>query len=74
MTQYGVILFPTVSATMKAHKLLSKAGFEVELIPPPRELSMDCGVSLRFDWDKSDAIKSALAAAVLEIASVHPMP
>ncbi len=73
MTQYGVLLFSTVTATMRAEKLLTKAGFDVKLIPPPREFSMDCGVSVRFDWNKISEIRSALTAGGIEPQSVHQL-
>ncbi len=71
MTQFGVILFHTTSAVMRAEKLLVKQGYSVKLIPTPREFSSDCGIALRFDGDRSEQVKSALEAAEVEFESVH---
>ena len=48
MSEYGVVLFHTTSAAMRAEKVLKNAGIAVKLIPTPRELSSDCGISARF--------------------------
>ncbi|MGD0751542.1 MAG: DUF3343 domain-containing protein [Anaerolineales bacterium] len=51
MDKYGVILFHTNSSAMQAEAILVRAKQEIKLIPTPRELSSDCGISLRFDWN-----------------------
>lgn len=69
--RYGVILFHTTSAVMRAEKLLVKKGYAVKLIPPPRQFSSDCGIALRFDWDRSEQVASALDEAGIELDAVH---
>ena len=71
MTQYGVVLFHTISSVMRAEKLLIKEGAAVKLIPTPRQFSTDCGIALRFDWNCRDLILSALEEARVEIDTVH---
>ena len=73
MTRYGVVLFFTNSAVMRAEKLLKKAGYSIRLIPTPREFSSDCGVVLRFDWADYEQVKSILDTAHLEIDAIHQM-
>lgn len=72
MTDYGIILFHTTSAAMRAEKVLSREGFPIKLIPVPRELSSDCGVSLRFDWNQQEQVRLVLDKAKVEIAGIHP--
>ena len=69
--QYGVILFHTNSAVMRAEKLLKKEGLSVKLIPTPREFSSDCGTALRFEWPQRERVEKVLAGASVEIASIH---
>lgn len=69
----GVVLFYTTSAAIRAEKVLLKNGLEVKLIPTPRELSSDCGIALRFDWDQAETVSALLAAAGVEIAGIHPV-
>lgn len=74
MTQYGVVLFHTTSAAMRAEKLLIKAGFSIKLIPTPRQFSSDCGIALRFDLAQRQAIESALNSINVETAGIYQMP
>ena len=69
--QYGVILFHTTSAVMRAEKLLIKQGATVKLIPTPRQFSSDCGIALRFDWSWRDRITTLLEEARVEIDALH---
>jgi len=71
MTQYGVVLFHTTSAVMRAEKLLVKKGHSIKLIPTPRQFSSDCGIALRFDWGCYGQVKTMLDEAKVEYDSVH---
>ena len=71
MTQYGVVLFHTTSAVMRAEKLLMKDGYSIKLIPTPRQFSSDCGIALRFDWARYEDVKSVLAEAKVEFDVIH---
>jgi hypothetical protein len=68
---YGVVLFHTSSAALRAEKILLKGGRTVRLIPPPREFSSDCGVSLQFDCGDERSIRTLLDSANVEISSIH---
>lgn len=41
-----VITFESVHQVMKAEKVLRPAGFDVVLVPTPREISSECGVAV----------------------------
>jgi len=71
--EYGVIIFFTTSAVMKAEKLLQNEGMRIKLIPTPREFSSDCGISLQFQWNDLEKIKTSLAKAKLEYDSINPL-
>jgi hypothetical protein len=43
------------------------------IIPTPREFSSDCGMALRFSWERADEVKKLLAAALVEWAALHAM-
>lgn len=70
MTQYGVVLFHTTSAVMRAEKLLKKDRYDTKLIPTPRQFSSDCGIALRFEWAHADEIKTLLDKAGVEFDKV----
>ncbi len=71
MTQFGVVLFHTTSAVMRAEKLLIKDGYSIKLIPTPRQFSSDCGIALRFDWNHCEQVKSMLDDARVEFDTIH---
>lgn len=71
MSELGLILFHTTSAAMRAEKILKKAGQTVKLIPTPRELSSDCGIALRFEWEMAERVRALLNEARVEIAGIH---
>jgi len=73
MTDYGVVLFYTTSAAIRSEKLLLKGGYNVKMIPTPRELSSDCGIALRFDWSEQEPVRKSLETASVEIQSIHRM-
>lgn len=73
MTRYGVVLFHTTSAVMRAEKLLVKKGCAIKLIPTPRQFSSDCGIAMRFDWDSRELVGAALEEAGLEPEGVFPL-
>jgi hypothetical protein len=74
MINYGIVLFHTSTTAMQAEAVLTKAGIPVRLIPTPRELSSDCGVSLRFDWLQNEEVCSHLEKARVETAGIHLIP
>jgi hypothetical protein len=71
MTQYGVVLFHTTSAVMRAEKLLLKERYSIKLIPTPRQFSSDCGIALRFDWTHCEKVKSVLDGARVEFVTMN---
>jgi hypothetical protein len=73
MSEYGVVLFHTTSAALRAEKVLQKSGLTVKLIPTPREFSSDCGIALRFDWSQAEHTRELLEAVRVEIAAIHPV-
>jgi hypothetical protein len=73
MSEYGVALFYTTSSAMGAEKLLARAGLTVKLIPTPRQFSSDCGISLRFLWDKCRQIESLFEREQIEYETIRQL-
>jgi len=71
MSEHGVALFYTTSSVMRAEKLLTNEGYSVKLIPTPRQFSSDCGIALRFAWEKHQEIKAVLDAAKVELDTIR---
>ena len=73
MSEYGVVLFYTTSAALRAEKITQRAGLAVKLIPTPREFSSDCGIALRFLWADAEQIAPLLATSRVEMAGLRSM-
>ncbi len=71
--KFGVVLFHTSSAALRAEKTLLKAGLIVKLVPTPREFSSDCGMALRIAWRDGEQALALLNSANIEVSSVHKM-
>jgi hypothetical protein len=69
--EFGVVLFFTTSAAMRAEKVAKREGLRVKLIPTPRQLSSDCGMALRFDWSDADDVRRCLEEARVENDGLH---
>jgi len=72
MSAHGIVLFHTTSSAMRAEKTLLGQGMAVKMIPTPRQFSSDCGIALRFEWSRQDAVREFLIGARVEIAGLHP--
>jgi hypothetical protein len=71
MSGFGVALFHTTSAVMRAEKVLCRGGVTVKLIPTPREFSSDCGMAVRFDLGDDQRVRALLQEANLEASGIH---
>jgi hypothetical protein len=74
MNAYGIVLFHTSTSAMRAEAILARASVQATLVPTPRQLSSDCGVSLRFEWSQNDRVCELLTRARVETAGIHPLP
>jgi len=68
---YGVALFHTNSAVLRAEKILLREDITLKLIPVPRHLSSDCGIALRFDLSDETRVREILEAAGVPFDSIH---
>ena len=59
-SECGVMLFYSTNWAIRAESVAKKAGFEVKLIPTPRQQSADCGTALRFRWPDRNALATLL--------------
>ena len=73
MGKFGVILFHTNTSAMQAEAVLVRANQKIKLIPTPRELSSDCGTSIRFEWDQKSEVEAQLVRVKVDFAGIYPM-
>ena len=73
MSEYGIALFDTTQAAIKAEKALNQAGIKTKLIPVPRHISSNCGISLRFDVTIMAKVEAELVSKGVPISAILPL-
>ncbi len=68
--KYGIVLFDTTQAAIRAEKVLDQAEIKTKLIPVPRHISANCGISLRFDLALAAEVESELAAKGVPVLNI----
>lgn len=71
-TEYGIVLFNTTQEVMKAEKVLNSEGVKIKLIPVPRHISSNCGISILFDLDIMDRIRVILSENDINYKDILP--
>ncbi|HBX52059.1 MAG: hypothetical protein A2275_14965 [Bacteroidetes bacterium RIFOXYA12_FULL_35_11] len=51
---FQIITFQSVHWVLKSEKLLLEQGIRFDIIPTPKNISSDCGMSMRIDSTKFD--------------------
>lgn len=70
----GVITFFSSQQVIRAEKILKKNGFNVLLIPGPREISPNCGVALCFMFNEADKASLILKDNNVIFEAIHYSP
>jgi hypothetical protein len=57
-----IITFQSIHHVLKAEKVLLAMGVKFDIIPTPKDISSECGMSIRFDSENYDLeiLKSTL--------------
>ncbi|TES90270.1 MAG: DUF3343 domain-containing protein [Candidatus Cloacimonadota bacterium] len=69
-----VITFASVHFVMKAERVLKENGIEVRLIPTPRKISSDCGMTIEVKKEDLDTIKELLKNREYRLENIHELP
>lgn len=69
----AIFTFPSVHYAMKAEKVCQDANLPVVVIPLPREISADCGVSLLVPWESREEGVELLQKAEVPLEGIHRM-
>ena len=73
MEQYSIILVWTSSHAIRAEHVLNQAGIACKLIPTPRYLTSDCGMSVRIARTDAEAARKALDDAWAEYEEIRDL-
>ncbi|RRD93571.1 DUF3343 domain-containing protein [Bacillus licheniformis] len=53
---FGVITFATTGRAIQGEAAFDTAGLHKKMIPTPREISLSCGIAIRFSLEQLDQI------------------
>ena len=70
----GVVTFFGSHHALRAEKVLLAAGFRAVLVPGPREISPNCGVALRFDFQAGEQVAAILEEGLVRYEALHHHP
>jgi hypothetical protein len=54
MLRDGLYIFNSIHKVMRAERILKGAGVDARVVPVPRSLSSDCGLSIVFPWGQRE--------------------
>ena len=67
----GVVTFFSSHHAVQAESVLKADGYEVLLIPGPKDISPNCGVALQFNYEEKDAVENLLKEKKVKYEAVH---
>jgi hypothetical protein len=60
MVRDGLLIFNSIHKVMRAEGLLKNGACDVRIMPVPRQLSSDCGLSIAFALDQQQMVVQLL--------------
>ncbi len=69
--QIGVVTFFSSQHAMSAEEALKNKGYQVSLMPGPKDISPNCGVALQFEPEKKAEVEAILKEADVLFEAVH---
>lgn len=73
MEQHSIILVWTSSHAVRVEHVLNQAGIACKLIPTPRYLTSDCGISVRIARADAEAARKAMDGARAEYDDIRDL-
>jgi hypothetical protein len=67
----GLLSFFSSHYAIRANTVLKRVGVKSELIPGPKELSPNCGVALRIEYERREEVMRILSEKKVQIDDVH---
>ncbi|MBS4534406.1 DUF3343 domain-containing protein [Clostridium sp. D2Q-14] len=66
-----VITFDSTHHAIEAEKKIKDENIDIKTIPTPREVSVSCGLSIKFDYIDLNRIKSIIEDNNLSISNIY---
>lgn len=74
MNEHVVLLFPSVHDVVGAERALQKASLWCDLVPTPRDLSSNCGMSLAVRAEDIEAVRALTSRLGLKVDGMFDRP
>lgn len=71
MDEYYFLSFDNTNQAMQAESFLKGQNFSITVIPTPREVTLSCGLSVKFNYGGVDAIKDLVAAGSIKAKGIY---
>jgi putative Se/S carrier protein len=69
--EHVVLTFNSIHDVIKVEKIIVRHGIWCDLVPTPRELSSDCGMSIECRTDDLPDLESLRESGALEWRDIH---
>lgn len=69
--QIYIITFDSTHHAIKAEKEIKSNNINIKTIPTPREVSVSCGLSIKFDYIDLNRIKDIIGENNLSISGIY---
>ncbi|WP_027633298.1 DUF3343 domain-containing protein [Clostridium hydrogeniformans] len=71
MREYCLLVFKNTHDAIQGEKLLKSEGLKVTIMPTPTYITKSCGISVKFDTEDIDLVKSLVQSEKLIIKNMY---
>ncbi|MDD3705260.1 MAG: DUF3343 domain-containing protein [Clostridiaceae bacterium] len=71
MNEYYVAVFDSTHYALKFEKAVRSGGFDISIMPVPREITASCGISAKLNSDDIDKVMALAAKENLKVAGYY---
>ncbi len=69
--QFGVVTFNSTHHAIKGESIFKSKEIAFKTIPTPREITLSCGLSIRFDINDLEKVKNLIESNELSIKGIY---
>jgi hypothetical protein len=66
-------ILEAIHYVIKGEKILKKAGLRIDVIPVPREISLDCGMALEFSCYDRERVEQLLTDEAVTVVGIYAL-
>ena len=71
MNDYYIAVFDSTHYALKFEKVIRDGGFNINIMPVPREITVSCGISAKLEVDEIDKIIALVVKEKLEVSGYY---